>query len=229
MSGAGGTAVAQLLVRASGGIPVDTPRVPAREAARHELSKSMYHENDPNFLQRALDQLWKWVGDLLSSASGAAIGGPAGLVVLVLIVLALATALWWRLGTPQRGPGPADALFETGPRGAAEHRTAAGAHAAAGRWNQAVQERMRAIVRSLEERALLEPRPGRTADEAAAEAGRTLPAHATRLRTAARQFDDVTYGGRTAGQQAYQTVLALDLELESAKPELTGALPGAAG
>lgn len=229
MSGAGGTAVAQLLVRASGGIPVDTPRVPAREAARHELSKSMYHENDPNFLQRALDQLWKWVGDLLSSASGAAIGGPAGLVVLVLIVLALATALWWRLGTPQRGPGPADALFETGPRGAAEHRTAAEAHAAAGRWNQAVQERMRAIVRSLEERALLEPRPGRTADEAAAEAGRTLPAHATRLRTAARQFDDVTYGGRTAGQQAYQTVLALDLELESAKPELTGALPGAAG
>ena len=34
---------------------------------------------------------------------------------------------------------------------------------------------MRAIVRSLEERALLDPRPGRTADEAAAEAGRTAP------------------------------------------------------
>ncbi|MFG2597647.1 DUF4129 domain-containing protein [Streptomyces sp. NPDC048462] len=229
MSGAGGTAVARLLFRASGGIPVDTPRVPAREAARHELSKSMYHENDPNFFQRALDQLWKWVGDLLSSASGAAIGGPAGLVVLVLIVLALAAALWWRLGTPQRGPRPADALFESGPLDAAEHRTAAAAHASAGRWNQAVQERMRAIVRSLEERALLDPRPGRTADEAAAEAGRTLPAHATRLRAAARQFDDVTYGGRTADQQAYQAVLALDLELESTKPELAGALPGAAG
>ena len=35
---------------------------------------------------------------------------------------------------------------------------------------------MRAIVRSLEERALLDLRPGRTADEAAAEAGRSLPA-----------------------------------------------------
>ena len=57
---------------------------------------------------------------------------------------------------------------------------------------------MRAIVRSLEERALLDPRPGRTADEAAAEAGRALPAHADRLRAAARDFDDVTYGGRTA-------------------------------
>lgn len=229
MSGAGGTAAARLLVRASGGMPVDTPRVPAREAARHELSKSMYHENDPNLLQRALDQLWKWVGDLLSSASGAAFGGPAGLVVLVLIVLALAAALRWRLGSPQRGPGPADALFASGPRGAAEHRAAAEAHAAAGHWSQAVQERMRAIVRSLEERALLDPRPGRTADEAAAEAGRALPVHAPRLRAAARQFDDVTYGGRTVGQQAYQTVLALDLELESTKPELTGALPGAVG
>ncbi|OKK11926.1 hypothetical protein AMK09_30130 [Streptomyces sp. CB02488] len=229
MSGAGGTAAAQLLIRAGGGIPVDTPRVPAREAARHELSDPMYHENDPNVLQRALDHLWNWVGDLLSSASGAALGGPAGLVVLVLIVLALAAALRWRLGTPQRGPGPADALFESGPRSAAEHRTAAETHATAGRWNQAVQERMRAIVRSLEERALLDPRPGRTADEAAAEAGRPLPAHATRLRAAARQFDDVTYGGRAADQQAYRTLLALDLELETAKPQLTGTLPGATG
>ncbi|MFF3177466.1 DUF4129 domain-containing protein [Streptomyces sp. NPDC057900] len=229
MSGVGGTAAAQLLIRAGGGIPVDTPRVPAREAARHELSNPMYHENDPNFLQRALDHLWEWVGDLLSSASGAGLGGPAGLVVLVLVVLALAAALRWRLGTPQRGPGPADALFENGPRSAAEHRTAAETHATAGRWNQAVQERMRAIVRSLEERAVLDPRPGRTADEAAAEAGRPLPAHATRLHAAARQFDDVTYGSRTADQQAYRTLVDLDLELESAKPQLTGTLPGAAG
>lgn len=228
MSGVGGTA-AQLLVRASGDIPVGTPRVPAREAARHELSKPMYHENDPNLLQRALDHLWKWIGDLLSSVSGVAPGGPGGLVVLVLIVLALLAALWWRLGTPQRGPGPADALFESGPHSAAEHRTAAETHAAAGRWNQAVQERMRAIVRSLEERALLDPRPGRTADEAAAEAGRPLPAHATRLLAAARQFDDVTYGGRTADQQAYLTVLALDVELGTTRPELTGTLRGAAG
>ncbi|WP_411977533.1 DUF4129 domain-containing protein [Streptomyces brevispora] len=228
MSGVGATAAAQLLVRASGDIPVDTPRVPAREAARHELSKPMYHENDPNLLQRALDHLWEWIGDLLSFASGAAPGGPAGLAVLALIVLALAAALRWRLGTPQRSLRPPDALFENGPRSAAEHRTAAESHAAADRWNQALQERMRAIVRSLEERALLDPRPGRTADEAASEAGRPLPAHAARLRAAARQFDDVTYGGRTAGQQAYLTVLALDLELETTKPQLTGTLQGAA-
>lgn len=228
MSGAGGTTAVRLLIRASGDIPVDTPRVPAREDAKHELSKPMYHENDPNLLQKGLDRLWDWIGDLLDAASGAAPGGPAGLVVLVLIVVGLLAALWWRLGTPRRTIRSADALFDDSPRSAAGHRKAAEAHAAARRWNEAVQERMRAIVRSLEERALLDTRPGRTADEAAAEAGRPLPAHAARLHAAARAFDDVTYGGRTADQQAYLVVRDLDLDLEAAKPLLTTTAQGAA-
>ncbi|MDX2408640.1 DUF4129 domain-containing protein [Streptomyces microflavus] len=229
MTGAGGTTAARHVIGA-GDIPVDTPRVPAREAAESELSKPMYHENDPNFLQRGLNHVWDWVAGVFDAAAGAAPGGPAGLVVLVLVVIGLAVALWWRLGTPQRSSRPADTLFENdGPRSAAQHRAAADAHAAALRWTEAVQERMRAIVRSLEERALLDPRPGRTADEAAAEAGRVLPDHATRLRSAARDFDDVTYGGRTAGQPTYLALRALDTELDEAKPVLPGAARGATG
>ncbi|MER8090613.1 DUF4129 domain-containing protein [Streptomyces sp. NPDC094048] len=206
---------------------MDTPRVPAREAAKHELSKPMYHEDDPNLLQRGIDRLWGWIGDLLSTASGVAPGGSLGLVVLVLVVIGLVAALWWRLGTPHRTVRSSDALFDDRPRSAAEHRTAAEAHAAAHRWNAAVQERMRAIVRALEERALLDPRPGRTADEAAAEAGHPLPAHATRLHAAARAFDDVTYGGRAADPQVYLDLRALDLDLETAKPLLTSVVQGA--
>ncbi|MEV6856355.1 DUF4129 domain-containing protein [Streptomyces microflavus] len=229
MTGAGGTTAARHVIGA-GDIPVDTPRVPAREAAESELSKPMYHENDPNFLQRGLNHVWDWVAGVFDAAAGAAPGGPAGLVVLVLVVIGLAVALWWRLGTPQPSSRTADALFENdGPRSAAQHRAAADAHAAALRWTEAVQERMRAIVRSLEERALLDPRPGRTADEAAAEAGRALPDHATRLRSAARDFDDVTYGGRTAGQPTYLALRALDTELDEAKPVLPGASRGATG
>lgn len=208
---------------------METGRLPAREAAKRELSKGAYHENDPNLLQRALDHVWDWFGDLLSAAAGASPGGPAGLVVLLLIVIALAAALWWRLGVPQRGARPAGSLFEDGPRSTADHRTAAEAHAVTGRWNQAVQERMRAIVRSLEERTLLDPRPGRTADEAAAEAGRVLPTHDTRLRAAARAFDDVTYGGRSADRSTYLPLLDLDLDLQSAKPHLAGTHERAAG
>ncbi|MGA4985515.1 DUF4129 domain-containing protein [Streptomyces cellulosae] len=229
---AAGTAV-RLLARGDDEPPVTLPRDPAREAARRELSKGMYHENDPSWLQRALETFWDWVDDLLGAASTATPGGALGLIVIVVAVLAVVAALWWRLGTPRRRPVTAPALFDDRPRSAAEHRAAAEAHAAQGHWNQAVQERMRAVVRALEECALLDPRPGRTADEAAAEAGRALPAHTDRLRTAARDFDDVTYGGRTASEDTYRGLAALDGDLERAKPALAGthadARRGAAG
>ena len=179
--------------------PVTIPRDPAREAAERELSKPTYHENDPSLLQRALNRFWDWVDDLVLRRLGGHPGrraraswsssSPYWLLV---------AALWWRLGTPHRAPTTsAAALFDDRPRSAAEHRAAAEAHAAQGHWNQAVQERMRAIVRSLEERALLDPRPGRTADEAAAEAGRPCPPTPTDCAPPPSTFDDVTYGGRT--------------------------------
>ncbi|WP_245936732.1 DUF4129 domain-containing protein [Streptomyces cahuitamycinicus] len=200
--------------------PLTTPRDPAREAARRELSKRMYHEDDPSLFQRALDAFWDWLGKLLNAASTATPGGTLGLIVIILAVIAVLAALWWRLGTPRRQPTSSPALFDDRPRSAADHRAAAEAHAAQGHWNQAVQERMRALVRALEERALLDVRPGRTADEAAAEAGRALPAHTDRLRTAARDFDDVTYGGRSATEQSYHRLAELDRDLERTKPQL---------
>lgn len=230
MTGAGGTTAARRLIRAGDDIPVDVSRVPAREAAENELSDPKYHEHDPNLLQRGLDRFWEWIGDLFDGAAGSAPGGPLGLLVLVLVVLGLGAALWWRLGTPQRTLRAAETLFGATVRSADAHRAAAETHADAHRWTEAVQERMRAVVRSLEDRAVLDPRPGRTADEAATEAGRLLPAHATRLRTAARTFDDVTYGGRTADEATYLSLCTLDLDLEAAKPLLTtGKIRGAAG
>ncbi|GAA2460041.1 DUF4129 domain-containing protein [Streptomyces glaucus] len=216
---AAGTAIRTLL-RPGDEPPVTVPRDPAREAARRELSKRMYHENDPSLFQRALNAFWDWVDRLFDAASTAAPGGTLGLVVVVLVAVAALAALWWRLGTPRRRPASSAALFDDRPRSAAEHRAAAEAHAARGHWNQAVQERMRAVVRALEERALLDVRPGRTADEAAAEAGRTLPSHHDRLHAAARAFDDVTYGGRTATEQAYHRIAGLDRDLQRTKPHL---------
>ncbi|MFB7518036.1 DUF4129 domain-containing protein [Streptomyces sp. NPDC056144] len=227
MTVTGGSATARALPRADGDVPVDISRLPAREAAERELSKPMYHENDPNLIERAYDRFWDWVDDLLGTASQATPGGLVGLLAIALLVIALVAALWWRLGTPHRTPGgTADSLFSDGPRTAEEHRATAARHATAGHWNEAVQERMRAIVRSLEERTLLDPRPGRTADEAAAEAARTLPAHADALHLAARAFDDVTYGGRTADEAAYRRIEELDTALERTRPTLDPAPTG---
>ncbi|MFB7654663.1 MULTISPECIES: DUF4129 domain-containing protein [unclassified Streptomyces] len=224
-----GDSLVRSLSRSGDEPPVTIPRDPAREAAQRELSKGMYHENDPSWFQRALDTFWEWIDELFARASTATPGGTLGLVVVVLAVVAVLGALWWRLGTPRRGPASAPALFDDRPRSAAEHRAAAQAHAAQGHWNQAVQERMRAVVRALEERALLDIRPGRTADEAATEAGRALPAHGDRLRAAARDFDDVTYGGRPGTEQAYRRLTELDHDLDRSKPHLAGSAPGNAG
>ncbi|MEV6751714.1 DUF4129 domain-containing protein [Streptomyces sp. NPDC051214] len=207
--------------------PVTIPRAPAREAAERELSDPAYHQDDPSLLQRALDRFWEWVDDLFSAASGATPGGGLGLLVIVIAVLALVAALWWRLGTPHRAPASSPALFDDRPRTAAEHRAAAEAHAAQAHWNQAVQERMRAIVRSLEERALLDPRPGRTADEAAAEASVPLPTHATELRAAAQSFDAITYGARKATEPTYTRLTTLDKALTQTKPSLSTTPQGA--
>ncbi|EDY59449.2 MULTISPECIES: DUF4129 domain-containing protein [Streptomyces] len=214
------------LARSDDEPPLTIPRDPAREAARRELFKRMYHENDPSWFQRALNAFWDWVGKLFDAASSATPGGALGLVVVIAAIALVVGALWWRLGTPRREPASSAALFDDRPRSAADHRAAAEAHAAQRHWNQALQERMRAIVRSLEERALLDVRPGRTADEAAAEAGRALPSHTDRLRSAARDFDDVTYGGRAATEQSYDRIAELDRALERTKPVLANSTSG---
>ncbi|MFE0380462.1 DUF4129 domain-containing protein [Streptomyces inhibens] len=213
-------ALGRLIARSDDDIPVRTPRLPAREAAERELSDPRYHQHDPNPLQRALDWLWERVDELFRAASGATPGGWIGLLAIAAFVLLLAVALRLRLGAVRRTPTTGGALFADAPRTAAEHRSAADRHAAEGRWNQAIQDRMRALVLALEERALLTPGPGRTADEAATEAGQTLPRYADQLRTAARTFDDVTYGGRAGTEQAYTLLAHLDTDLQQAKPDL---------
>ncbi|WP_326689992.1 MULTISPECIES: DUF4129 domain-containing protein [unclassified Streptomyces] len=212
-----------------GDVPVTTPRLPAREDAERELSRPEYHEHDPGLFQRTIDWLWDRVGDLLSTAAGAAPGGWVGLTAVAVVLILLVVALRLRLGKLRAEPTSARSfLFADGPRSAAEHRAAAEAHAAEARWSQALQERMRAIVRSLEERALLDPRPGRTSDEAAFEAGHALPGHAADLRAAAHAFDEVTYADRPADQHTYTHVADLDTTLQRTTPHLESSAPDTA-
>ncbi|MGQ4515802.1 DUF4129 domain-containing protein [Streptomyces sp. DW26H14] len=222
MTVTGGTPAAIWLTGGDGHVPLVISREAARREAELELSKPAYHQHDPNLLQQAIHHFLDWLGDLLNAASGAAPGSHLGVIVIAVVVLALLAALWWRLGTPRRtAPTSAGgALFDDAPRSAADHRTTAEAHAEAERWSEAVQEQMRAIVRALEERALLDPRPGRTAAEAAADAGLPLPAHAKRLRAAAWDFDSVTYGRHEADQRTYLRLRDLDAELRRTRPSI---------
>ncbi|MFE1016381.1 DUF4129 domain-containing protein [Streptomyces sp. NPDC058794] len=55
---------------------------------------------------------------------------------------------------------------------------------------------------------------------------RALPDHGGRLRAAARDFDDVTYGGRPGTEQSYRRLTELDRDLERSKPQLATSAAG---
>jgi Domain of unknown function (DUF4129) len=203
-------------------VPVDLGRDEAAQLAREELAKQVYRDAGPGLVERLVRWLLEQAGRLLDGAAGVSPGGYSGLVVVLLLVAAAVVAVRLKVGPLGRRAAHEEALFVGRTRTAAQHRAAADAHAAAGAWAEAVRERLRAVVRSLEERAVLDERPGRTADEAAAEAGRALPSCAAGLRAAAVLFDEVWYGGRPAGPESYAALRDLDAQVQAARPDLVG-------
>ncbi|HXA61921.1 MAG TPA: DUF4129 domain-containing protein [Streptosporangiaceae bacterium] len=195
----------------------------ARELARRELEKPIYHRNDPSTLDRFLSKIMGWLGSLLPKGGGpgSAQGHGTGVLTLVLVLTALvaiiAGILWWsrkaRNVKSDRG-----ALLGEKPSAARDHRAAAEQYAAAGQWPEAIRERLRAIARDLEERVILQPRPGRTADELAAEAALALPDHAAELAAGIRIFDDVWYGDRPGSAAGYAQLKTLDERVQTARP-----------
>ena len=200
------------------GVPVDLGREAAQGLAREELAKQVYRDAGPGLTERALRWVVGKVVAALDAVSGASPGGYAGLAVLVLLVVAAVVAVRLRVGPLGRSVAGEQALFVGAERSAAEHRALADAHAAADEWAEAVRERLRAVVRALEERSLLDPRPGRTADEAAREGGTALPSCAAGLQRAAQIFDDVWYGGRPAGPEQDRALREVDAAVQSARP-----------
>jgi Domain of unknown function (DUF4129) len=203
-------------------VPVDLGRDEAAQLAREELAKQIYRDAGPGLVERLVRWLLEQASRLLDDAAGVSPGGYSGLVVVLLLVAAAVVAVRLKVGPLGRRAAREEALFVGRARTAAQHRAAAEAHAAAGAWAEAVRERLRAVVRSLEERAVLDERPGRTADEAATEGGRALPSCAAGLRAAAVLFDEVWYGGRPAGPESYAALRDLDVQVQAARPGLVG-------
>lgn len=199
-------------------VPVELGRDAAAGLAREELAKQVYRDAGPGLTERLLRWLVEQAARLLDDVAGASPGGYPGVVIVVLLVVAAAVAIRLKVGPLGRSAAAEAALFTGRERSAAEHRALADRHAADGQWADAVRERFRAVVRDLEERAVIEARPGRTADEAAAEAGVLLPSCAAALRSAARLFDDIWYGGRPAGPEADRALRDLDTAVRSARP-----------
>jgi len=203
----------------------------ARRAAQRELSKGIYHQSQPGPLTRAFDAVIDWIERFLDRLAAGAPGGSSGALVLLALVLVVAAVVVWRTGPIRRGVRIRQPHVElSGDVGADEHRRRADEHAAAGRFAEAVRERMRAIVRELETRGVLDPRPGRTADEVARDAGAAVPTIAADLRAAAGVFDEVWYGGRPATPQSDALMRNADDRVRRASMVVAGGgVPAVAG
>jgi hypothetical protein len=195
----------------------------AQADARRELSKGIYHRYDDPWPVRAFKAVAHWIADLFDRMTAHAPGGGAGAFGLLLAVVVLLAVARWQLGPVRRErrvvPGP---VLGDETRSAADHRRAAERAAGDGRWDEAVVERMRAVARHLEERGVLDARPGRTADELSAEVIALLPAVTEPLRLATATFDEVAYGRHTADASSYRSVVVADEMLGAQRPSLAG-------
>jgi hypothetical protein len=201
-------------------VRADVPVVPDADTARRwatdELADPAYHAG-PSLLDRFL----RWLGSLFDAAPDSIPLPPAAVVVtaVVLLLLVLAVSFWVAgpVRATRRAAGSVVVLGDD-TRTADELRAAADAAAARGDWTDAVLERFRAVVRSLEERTVLTDSPGRTADEAADAAAARLPSATADLRRGARLFDDVCYGKASVDAGADAWMRTLDQQVAATRP-----------
>lgn len=210
-------AVASVVARLPLDVPVVIGRDEAQRLARIELAKQGYARDDQTWVQKAITWLLVKIGELLDRASTTSPLGWFGLLGIAVVVALVIVAVRRRTGALGRSAYDA-AQFDVGDRSAADFRAAAESYAASGAWAEAVRARLRAVVRDLEERGLVDARPGRTADEIARDGGTALPSVASGLRAGARLFDDVWYGGRPADEASYRQMVALDRDVAAARP-----------
>lgn len=205
-------------------------RQAARRLARAELSKRIYQHNPP-LLRRIIDAVDHWLGRLFHAASTVP-GGWWGLIALLILLVMVTAVILYRIGpvarTRRRAAG---AVRGTHARTARELRDSAATLAASGDYSGAICETVRAIAAELDERMVLPPRAGRTADEFAAEASQALPPHAAGLHAAARLFDEVRYGYRAGSRQGYERLRELDTVIKASaarppSPQLAGSTTG---
>ena len=205
---------------------VEIDRDAARDAAQAELSKPIYPKRE------LMDRFSEWLDELIYRImlKGSEIPGGWFTLALLLTLVIVAIIVAVRIArnairTGARGEYP---IFDANELSAAEHRAIAERCAQQGDWPAAIRHRLRALARQLEEDGVFNPMPGRTANELAREASRTMTELSDEFSEAAVTFNDVTYGERPGSGTAYRRVADLDDRLRSGQTG-AGAATAASG
>lgn len=199
-------------------VPPEPDAPTARRLLLEELGDPIY-DQQPTLLDRILTWLQERLAELDFTGADLDPRLLAAIVVgLVLVAVVIALAVAGPVRRARRARRPSSEVLGDDSRTAAELRGSADALAADGDWSAAVLDRFRALLRSLEERAVLDERPGRTAHEASQEAAAAFPEDVAALTDAGRLFDDVRYGDVAAGPEDDRRLRALDETLTGRTP-----------
>lgn len=191
----------------------------AQGLLEEELAKPVYQEAQPTLLERLITSVLDWLEASFSSLSGLDAGTGTIVLAVGAAVLILIAGVLVRPRLNARRASTESGVFSGSPaRTAAAHRARAQAAAAAGNWDEALTERLRAIIRSAEERVVLDSRPGRTASEAALQLGNAFPRSAPEIEWLANRFNEVHYGHLRASAEDQQRATGLDSLLENLRP-----------
>lgn len=201
------------------------PVVPDDEEARgwlmDELAQGRYQEAEPNFLERIATSILEWLGSIFADLRPLE-AGPGTLLLALGAAVVIAAAVWLvkprlnaRTQRARTGVFSGDTV-----RTAHEHRALAAAAAESRDWDLALTERLRAVIRSAEERGIVDRQPGRTAGETGVQLRAAFGVVGGDTLWLADRFNEVHYGNLPANETDYQRATAIDELLASARPDL---------
>ena len=210
------------------GPPLDPDE--ARTRTLEELSKAEY-DDSPGFIQWLLGSIEKWLVGVLDGIDGSSTT-QAGIAVLILLALGAAAFLVLRrTGLIRRSHAlSVDPELDAEPvLSAAQLRRAAEESIAAGRLDDGTVLALRALVRDLEERTLLDVAAGMTAHEAASRTSASFPELRGRLQRGADAFDTAAYSHRQASSKQADDLLRLAVYIAESSPDLSALEPSGIG
>lgn len=208
-------------------IPASPPDVDPDEARRvilEELSKSEY-DDSPGFVPWLLGIIEGWLMEVLEGIDGSSTAQAGLFVLLMLLIAGVVFLVLRRTGMIRRGAtvSVATSLDAREDLTAAQLREAAREAIASRRDDDATVLAMRALVRDLDERTLLDVTDGMTAHEAAEAASTRFPELRGRLELGADAFDTAAYSYRSVSAKRAEDMVRLTEYIAQSSPDLTEA------
>lgn len=202
----------------------------ARERILEELAKDEY-DDSPGFVAWLLGAIEDWLARMVDGVDGSSATQTVIAVLLALVLATVVVLVLRRTGLLRRSPALAvDAALDAEPVLSGEELRGAARDAIdAGRTDDGTVLALRALVRDLEERTLLDVATGMTAHEAATRAALTFPDLRGRLQRGADAFDTAAYSVRSVGAKPAEDMLRLAEYIAETSPDLSALEQAEAG